>query len=170
MGVHPSYSLDICEYLMAVEVAAYRAGSLSSPPQGRTELSIPTYTYYEMECAIRDCAEQIRNGNDPNQVWLVTLEAHAISMLQDAVYLRDAVAALTAPQGRGDVSVEVLAKVAHDAYELEALVAGWETNERSRVLWPDVPEANKRCTRAAVSAVLAALRPAPSSPETSDAE
>ncbi len=37
MGVHPRYSLDICEYLVAVEVAAYRA-ALSSAPQGRGDV------------------------------------------------------------------------------------------------------------------------------------
>jgi hypothetical protein len=77
--------------LAAVDAPAPAVGS------GENELlalSIPTYTYEEMEYAIRNCAEWIRTDNDADQVWLTTLEAHAISMLQDAIYLRDALAAL----------------------------------------------------------------------------
>jgi hypothetical protein len=42
----------------------------------------------------------------------------------------------------------------HDAYEEAAKSTGWETQERSRVDWVAVPEANKQTMRAAVRAVL----------------
>jgi hypothetical protein len=41
----------------------------------------------------------------------------------------------------------------HDAYELAAMQAGWETNKLSRVPWSQVPEANKVTMRKAVIAV-----------------
>lgn len=44
-------------------------------------------------------------------------------------------------------------RVMHDAYEKAAIKAGWETQPRSRVLWDDVPEANKETMRAAVVAL-----------------
>lgn len=53
--------------------------------------------------------------------------------------------------------VEGLCGVMHDAYEAAAAQAGWETQERSRKPWEDVPEANKVTMRAAVSAALDAL-------------
>lgn len=48
-------------------------------------------------------------------------------------------------------------EVMHDAYEIAALGAGWETNPASRKPWDEVPDANKATMRAAVSALLAAL-------------
>lgn len=42
----------------------------------------------------------------------------------------------------------------HDAYEAAAIRAGWETQQRSRVPWSQVPEANKETMRAAVRALL----------------
>lgn len=56
-----------------------------------------------------------------------------------------------------DETVERYCEVMHDAYEAAALGAGWETQERSRKPWADVPEANKRTMRAAVRALLAAV-------------
>lgn len=53
--------------------------------------------------------------------------------------------------------VEGLCSVMHDAYEAAATKAGWETQERSRKPWEDVPEANKETMRVAVSAALDAL-------------
>lgn len=50
--------------------------------------------------------------------------------------------------------VEKYSKIAHEAYEKAAVGAGWETNEKSRKRWEEVPEANRACTRAAVRAVL----------------
>lgn len=47
-----------------------------------------------------------------------------------------------------------LCEVMHDAYEKAAAGAGWETQERSRKPWADVPEANKVTMRAAVLALL----------------
>lgn len=58
-----------------------------------------------------------------------------------------------------DAACEVL----HDAYEAAAAKEGWETQERSRKPWEDVPEANKATMRAAVGVLLdhlAAARPA----------
>ncbi|WP_088312394.1 hypothetical protein [Kineosporia sp. R_H_3] len=54
-------------------------------------------------------------------------------------------------------TVETLCEVMHDAYEAAAVTAGWETQERSRKPWAEVPEANKATMRAAVTAVLDAL-------------
>jgi hypothetical protein len=53
--------------------------------------------------------------------------------------------------------VEGLCGVMHDAYEAAAVKAGWETQERSRKPWADVPEANKVTMRAAVAAAVDAL-------------
>lgn len=52
------------------------------------------------------------------------------------------------------VSVDDLCRVMHDAYESAATAEGWETQRRSRVPWEDVPEANQRTMRAAVTALL----------------
>ncbi len=56
-----------------------------------------------------------------------------------------------------DRFVERACVVMHDAYERAARDAGWETQERSRVPWADVPAANKATMRAAVRALLEAL-------------
>lgn len=53
--------------------------------------------------------------------------------------------------------IERACEVMHDAYEAAAVAVGWETQERSRKPWADVPEANKATMRAAVSALLAPL-------------
>lgn len=50
--------------------------------------------------------------------------------------------------------IERACQVMHDAYEAAAIREGWETQERSRVAWADVPEANQATMRAAVSALL----------------
>lgn len=57
-------------------------------------------------------------------------------------------------QYRQDLRVEDACRVMHDAYEAAAVQAGWETQERSRKPWEDVPEANKATMRAAVSALM----------------
>lgn len=49
-------------------------------------------------------------------------------------------------------------EVMHDAYEKAALGAGWETHPASRKPWADVPEANKATMRAAVAALIEALK------------
>lgn len=54
-------------------------------------------------------------------------------------------------------AVEAACVVMHDAYEAAALEAGWATQERSRVPWAEVPEANKATMRAAVTALLVHL-------------
>lgn len=53
--------------------------------------------------------------------------------------------------------VEVACEVMHDAYEGAAISTGWETQERSRKPWADVPEANKATMRVAVRALMAHL-------------
>ena len=55
---------------------------------------------------------------------------------------------------RGPQLVDEACRVMHDAYEAAAIGAGWETQEKSRKPWADVPEANKVTMRAAVSALL----------------
>ena len=42
----------------------------------------------------------------------------------------------------------------HDAYEAAAAREGWETQERSRKPWAEVPDENKATMRAAVTALL----------------
>lgn len=54
--------------------------------------------------------------------------------------------------------LERLCEVMHDTYEAAALSTGWQTQERSRVPWADVPEANKATMRAAVAALLREIR------------
>jgi hypothetical protein len=53
--------------------------------------------------------------------------------------------------------VELLCEAMHEAYESAAAVEGWVTQKASRKPWAEVPEANKRTMRAAVTAVLAVL-------------
>lgn len=52
------------------------------------------------------------------------------------------------------IDIEKACEVMHDAYEKAAVEAGWETQQRSRVPWADVPEANKATMRAAVTALV----------------
>lgn len=52
-----------------------------------------------------------------------------------------------------DHYLEYLCEVMHDAYEAAAVKEGWETQERSRKPWSEVPEANKATMRAAVAAM-----------------
>lgn len=54
-------------------------------------------------------------------------------------------------------TIDDLAQAMHDAYEVAAARAGWETQQRSRVPYEAVPEANKTAMRAGVLAVLDAL-------------
>lgn len=49
---------------------------------------------------------------------------------------------------------DVLCQKLHDAYEQEALNHGWKTQEKSRVSWFDLPEANKNTMRGAMRVVL----------------
>lgn len=59
------------------------------------------------------------------------------------------------PEANGAVAeLERLCEVMHDAYEDAAHRFGWETQERSRKPWSEVPEANKRTMRHAVLALL----------------
>ena len=60
------------------------------------------------------------------------------------------------PLTEAEREVERLCEVMHDAYEAAAVEAGWETQQRSRVPWADVPKANKATMRVAVRALLAA--------------
>jgi hypothetical protein len=53
-----------------------------------------------------------------------------------------------------DVKVEELCVLFHNAYEAAAVQEGWETQERSRKPWADVPPANKATMRATVREVL----------------
>lgn len=50
--------------------------------------------------------------------------------------------------------IEKACEVMHDAYEAAATKNGWETQERFRKPWSDVPEANKETMRAAVGALV----------------
>ena len=66
--------------------------------------------------------------------------------------------------------IEQAAEVMHDAYEDAAKAEGWETQERSRKPWSDVPEANKATMRAAVRAVVTSGLLAGDVPGRSEAE
>lgn len=57
------------------------------------------------------------------------------------------------------MTIEEACEIMHDAYEAAAVSAGWETQERSRKPWSEVPEANKETMRAAVRALLFAVTP-----------
>lgn len=50
--------------------------------------------------------------------------------------------------------VERLCLVMHNAYEAAAEREGWQTQERSRKPWAEVPDANKATMRIAVAAML----------------
>jgi hypothetical protein len=56
-------------------------------------------------------------------------------------------------------AIEAAAEASHNAYEDAATRHGWETQERSRVPWSDVPEANKATVREAISAAIEAAEP-----------
>ena len=53
--------------------------------------------------------------------------------------------------------VERWCKTLHDAYEAAAAELGWQTQERSRVPWAQVPIANRASMRAAVTALAPLL-------------
>lgn len=61
-------------------------------------------------------------------------------------------------------TIERACEVMHDAYEAAAVTAGWQTQERSRVPWSEVPEANKVTMRAAVAALLDHIAPPTTGP------
>lgn len=50
--------------------------------------------------------------------------------------------------------VERLCLTMHNAYEEAAVREGWQTQERSRKPWAEVPDANKATMRVAVRAML----------------
>jgi hypothetical protein len=52
------------------------------------------------------------------------------------------------------MNVEELCEAFHDAYEEAAVKSGWETQQRSRKPWADVPEANKETMRKTISELL----------------
>jgi hypothetical protein len=52
------------------------------------------------------------------------------------------------------IDIEAACEIMHDAYETAATQTGWETQNRSRKPWSEVPEANKATMRAAVTALL----------------
>lgn len=54
----------------------------------------------------------------------------------------------------GEDEIDKACEVMHNAYELAAYEAGWDTNPRSQVAWSDVPEANKIAMRAGVTALI----------------
>jgi hypothetical protein len=47
--------------------------------------------------------------------------------------------------------IEMMARTMHDAYERAALRNGWETQERSRVPWEDLPAVNRQTMLDALS-------------------
>lgn len=84
---------DAFRELMAVRQPAPSSVSAETPMH-RPKLGEPFYcgnsfTYEEKEAAIRDCARRIREGNDPNGVWLWMLVGHAITCAQDAELLME---------------------------------------------------------------------------------
>jgi hypothetical protein len=62
--------------------------------------------------------------------------------------------------------VDRLCLVMHNAYEAAAAREGWETQERSRRPWAEVPAANKATMRVAVEAMLHEIGLSDPSPET----
>lgn len=56
--------------------------------------------------------------------------------------------------GAKDALIERACEVIYDAYGAAAVTEGWETQERARRPWADIPEANKATMRAAVRALL----------------
>jgi hypothetical protein len=54
----------------------------------------------------------------------------------------------------GDVRAEELARVFHRHYEEQAPVHGWDTQERSRVPWEEVPQENRMTMIATCRAVI----------------
>lgn len=53
-----------------------------------------------------------------------------------------------------DDDVERIARNFHDTYEYHAGLEGWETQERSRVKFDDLPEANRKTMLLTVRAML----------------
>lgn len=56
------------------------------------------------------------------------------------------------------LTIEQLCSVMHYAYEREARRVGWETQERSRVSWEELPEENKAAMVAAMTVVNDIIR------------
>ena len=50
--------------------------------------------------------------------------------------------------------LEHFTRIAHDAYELAAIEHGWETQAKSRKVWDEVPEENRKTMLAAIDEVL----------------
>lgn len=82
------------------------------------------------------------------------IAATAPTAQEPAPTLGDAPRADSEALAAREADVDTLCALMHDAYEAEAGNAGWDTNPKSRAPWSEVPEANKRCMRAAVRAVL----------------
>jgi len=53
-----------------------------------------------------------------------------------------------------DEDVERWCEAFHDSYEKAAVGAGWETQEKSRKPWSEVPEANKETMRTTIREVV----------------
>lgn len=90
--------------------------------------------------------------------------------LEDAVRVyREASAPSSPDTPRSTVmDAETLARLFHETYEELAPSHGWETQERSRKVWEEVPAENKSLMIAVAERVLDAL--SPSSPDTRGAQ
>lgn len=84
------------------------------------------------------------------------LNSEGLLALPDSEKSREPAAMTSAEVERGAraLYIEAACVIMHDAYEAAAVGAGWETNIKSRVLWPDVPFANQQTMRAAVGALV----------------
>jgi hypothetical protein len=58
------------------------------------------------------------------------------------------------PDTQRRLLVEQCCIVMHNAYEVAATKTGWETQERSRKTWDEVPESNKETMRIAVGVLV----------------
>lgn len=118
-----------------------------------------------LEKAMKVCADQITGEFEHHEEDLVASDiSEEIRDLIDTDHsaaLADVVQAAVEKERERLLSshtVEELSKIAHDAYEISAQENGLQTQEESRVPWGDVPTRNKATTRAAISAVLLAIR------------
>ena len=55
-------------------------------------------------------------------------------------------------------TIDELCELAHEVYETAASAHGWETQERSRVAWADLPEENKAAMRAMMTVLRDEIR------------
>lgn len=73
----------------------------------------PSFWKAEDRAAILDCYQKVRDGNDPDHIWLDTLKAHAVTLLDEVL--------AASPEGARDAGADTRQKLYRWQYEDEAV-------------------------------------------------